>query len=62
MCDCKEPVRHRCGGFGQFIRIAGGSDLYRCVKCELLFIKKCVLVLNSDGELEGGGLSEATQN
>lgn len=42
-CECIEPVRHSCGGFGQFARIIGYDDVYRCFDCGVFFRIPCRL-------------------
>lgn len=44
MCTCPAPVKHECGGYGQFVGITRLFDVFFCVSCGATFFRACDLV------------------
>lgn len=47
MCKCQEPVRHKCGRFGEYVGTLSVDDVYWCIFCEVNFTKRCELLMKN---------------
>lgn len=51
MCDCLEPIRHKCGAFMTYVGIMGVNDVYECSRCGGKLFKLCNLSHPTGGEV-----------